>query len=550
MNTNNPQSRLWLCKTDLENDYKNTLTFSSLDAQRNYFIGNPLDPTDFGVSTKSYTEFTYLRLEQFIKVNDFIEDIDTNNYLVLINDSKYYYYFITSMEYIDDSTTRINIELDVMQTYFFDIEYKNTFVEREHVTDDTVGKHTIPEGLETGEYIIGTSGVLDLNPAVFEEQSIVMAVTLDPDFFPDIDTIYYGGCYSGTVYLEFSGVNLGQAGIFIKALNHLGKLDAITSIFMLPTFTLDVTGYQFSLGSVTVTCNLVDSTQDAFEYSISIGAKPTTLGTYTPRNKKLLTSDYNFLLLDNGSGGVKKYNYEDFDTTGTQGVLFFDHISSPSPSGSVMYAPRYYKNNTQNLVESFAGAKFPMCSWSSDPYTNWLTQTGINRAFGYGKDLGQILLGTGALALGGVNPAVATFGATQLGMGIGSALNDITNNVQQKKEHQIAPNELSGNESLGDVAFAHYRCIPKFYQMHIKEEYAKICDKYFDMFGYKVNMLKTPNIHTRKYWNYIKTNSCNFTGNIPQTYMDKIKSIFDTGITFWHDPSKMFDYSQTNSILS
>ena len=533
---------------NLDNTYSNVLNYSESDMLSLMTSQSHL----------MYQNDTY----SFLREQDNQIDVEVpysvclqSNYLAFQNpnySSKWFFAFIKDVKMTSEKNTTIYYEIDVFTTWFNSLTVKPCFVQREHVNDDTVGLHTVPEGLETGDYIVGTSGVLDLNPSVFEEQSIVMAVTLDPDFFPDIYTVYYGGCYSGTVYIEFSGVNLGQAGIFIKALNHLGKLDLITSIFMLPTFTLDVTGYQFSLGSVTVTCNLVDSTQDAFEYSIPIGNKPTTLGSYTPKNKKLLTGDYNFLLLDNGSGGVKKYNYEYFNTSGTQGLLYFDHISSPSPSGSVMYAPRYYKNKTQNLVESFAGAKFPMCSWASDPYTNWLTQSGINRAFGYGKDLGQILLGTGALALGGVNPAIGAYGATQLGLGIGSALNDITNNVQQKKEHQIAPNELSGNESLGDVAFAHFRCIPKYYQMHIREEYCKIIDDFFSRFGYQINRVKTPNITGRTYWNYVKIGAGEDigNGNIPNKFKDTLNQIFINGTTIWHSHDNIGNFNLNNTIVS
>ena len=39
---------------------------------------------------------------------------------------------------------------------WFDITFKQCFVEREHVNDDTFGKHTVPEGLEYGEYIVNT----------------------------------------------------------------------------------------------------------------------------------------------------------------------------------------------------------------------------------------------------------------------------------------------------------------------------------------------------------------------------------------------------------
>ena len=31
---------------------------------------------------------------------------------------------------------------------------KPSFIEREHVSDDTIGIHTVPEGLETGPYTV------------------------------------------------------------------------------------------------------------------------------------------------------------------------------------------------------------------------------------------------------------------------------------------------------------------------------------------------------------------------------------------------------------
>ena len=48
----------------------------------------------------------------------------------------------------------VEIETDVWQSWMFDITFKNSFIEREHVNDDTFGLHTVPEGLDTGEYII------------------------------------------------------------------------------------------------------------------------------------------------------------------------------------------------------------------------------------------------------------------------------------------------------------------------------------------------------------------------------------------------------------
>ena len=47
----------------------------------------------------------------------------------------------------------IKLITDTFMTWQNDIVYKPSFIEREHVSDDTIGKHTIPENVETGEFI-------------------------------------------------------------------------------------------------------------------------------------------------------------------------------------------------------------------------------------------------------------------------------------------------------------------------------------------------------------------------------------------------------------
>ena len=85
-----------------------------------------------------------------------------------------------------------------------------------------------------------------------------------------------------------------------------------------------------------------------------------------------------------------------------------------------------------------------------------------------------------------------------------------------------------------------------FYKMSIKQEYAKIIDDFFSMYGYKVNEVKIPNVTGRQNWNYVKTIDCNLLGDIPQEDMQTIKNMFDNGITLWHNKDTFLDYSQNN----
>lgn len=85
--------------------------------------------------------------------------------------------------------------------------------------------------------------------------------------------------------------------------------------------------------------------------------------------------------------------------------------------------------------------------------------------------------------------------------------------------------------------------------MSIKEEFARIIDDFFSMFGYKTNKVKIPNLTGRQNWNYIKTIDCNITGNLPQQDLQEIKDMFNNGLTIWHNTSTFLDYSQSNNIV-
>ena len=142
-----PEGEIYLCKTPLENDYKNQLTFQNATKQNEYFVS---------CIFKTLDDYTYIKHDNIIKVGFNIDEIINCNYLFYRNKgftNKIYYCFITNMEYVNENCTAITFETDVWQTYQFNIVYNPCFVEREHVNDDTIGKNTIPEGVELGEYV-------------------------------------------------------------------------------------------------------------------------------------------------------------------------------------------------------------------------------------------------------------------------------------------------------------------------------------------------------------------------------------------------------------
>lgn len=113
----------------------------------------------------------------------------------------------------------------------------------------------------------------------------------------------------------------------------------------------------------------------------------------------------------------------------------------------------------------------------------------------------------------------------------------------------MTPPQAKGNVNAGDIAYSDRQYQFTFRKMSVKSEYARIIDDYFSAFGYKVNRFKVPNVTGRTNWNYVKTIGANIEGNIPQSDMDEIKTMFDSGITIWHNTSTYLDYSQSNNIV-
>ena len=133
--------------------------------------------------------------------------------------------------------------------------------------------------------------------------------------------------------------------------------------------------------------------------------------------------------------------------------------------------------------------------------------------------------------------------------GIMSLASDTANIMQQIKEAKLTPPQAEGNVATGDIGFASGRSKFTFRKMSIKAEYAQMIDKYFSAFGYRINLFKVPNRTGRLNWNYVKTVGCNVEGNIPQGDLQEIKTMFDSGVTLWHNPSTYLDYSQNNNIV-
>lgn len=527
-----PNTDVILLKVPLEISEDHQLTFANATAQFNYFNGL--------TGKLTLDKFTYARKDGVLRVPYGYDDVISYNYVMYKNTSygnKWFYAFITGAEYLNDGATALSIKTDVFQTYQFDLTYKKCLIEREHTNDDSFGSNTVPEGLETGEAV--RMGGQDFT---WTEFYLAFQVTELISNMADGSTggRVYDGIYNGLIVVLVD--SYPTADLLVAAYDDAGKRDAIVSCFYVPK-SMVASPYTDSgviLHGTSCTIYFPNPSSSGYSFAAVNVTRPTTLDGYTPKNNKMFTKEFCYLYATNYVGGDAIYAFEDFrDAYGNVGTAQFQAVGTICQGCSIKVLPTTgYKWGKDGYLYGNGGfayalpvAKLPLCSWNSDYYTNWVTQNSVNFATETPLSIAR------GFASGGI-----------IG-GITSLLGAASDIVNRQYEASLVPNQAKGNVGTGDVNFSNGRFFT-VYAMTIKAEYARICDEFLSTFGYKTNRVKIPNITGRRNWNFVKTVGCYITADIPQEDLQEIKSMFDKGITLWHNPLTFLDYSQTNDIIS
>ena len=557
-----PDTNIRLLKCPLQLDNKNQITFSNATSQYNYFSSLPYLEVE-----ASY----YQRKDSSIYYPDIFDNLVEYNYCMYQNSNysnKWYYAFITDMEYISDSCTRIEIDTDVFQTWQHDLDYKQSFVVREHTNDDTIGENLVEEDLNTGE-VITAATIGDYTGYNITGAWIGVLCDYDPEIDAQVTGCLpvTGATFSTRLYLFEYAVykdNIAHGALmdfihFIRYVTEKKGADQIRDCFMIPNLAVDTT----NLREVTISYNVQfhwdindTITWTNFKYftpkSSTMTSRVTTrpvpkpygaFTDYTPKNNKCYTWPYCFLRVTNNIGNVRDYRWEDFPDASPE----FKTALTISVGMSGLLFPANYKGVTDNVDEGLPLSKYPSVNWSTDAYTNWLTQQGVNIPMNI---LGS-LIGVGGSSANIISAQPQEKQNTKASI-VGTLNNfagEVMSEIKNFHAAAIAPN-IGANTNNGDVAFASGYNGLLYQYMRIKREQLIIVDNYFTMFGYKTNKLKVPNINGRSNWNYVETREVNILADIPERDLETIKNMFNNGITLWHTTSHFLDYSQNNTIVS
>lgn len=508
----------------LDPRYEHTLYWGTIERQNNYF------GTSGGKLVHRFTDFSYLRKERSVKIPVHLEELDdTINYCAMRNNGgKWRYYFVLDKVYKSQSTCELIVELDVMQTYQFDWNIPACFVEREHVDNDTPGEHLVEEGLELGDLIVNDGSAIHtplLELMIVIQSSVAMIAGDNVSLGDPVRGAMMGGVYSG---FRLYCVPATDAGVQIletclSQLDALGKTDGIQSMWMYPRYLIDYV----NTGSICPIRGMLH-----IEWT---GQKISTLDGYTPRNKKLLTYPFCYIYVYNNSGQGAKYRNEFFsDATPTLRIG-----GSLGNDGVVRLVPANYRGYAHDNESGISLSGYPTCAWNQDLYKIWMAQNANTQAL-HLEQAGVQGVASGAAGL--VSLFTGNLGGAASGaMGVVNSYYAQKEIMAQRSDKDVQPPQSRGvqssscNIALGIQSFT-------LSLMTVRNDYARRLDSYFDMYGYQVNMVKTPNMENRPLWNFVKTSGCVVLGNIDAADRRKIGAIFDNGVTLWKAPETMYRY--------
>ena len=505
----------------LDNSYDHTIYFSTPAQQLSYFQGL----TKYTLSNQSYQRVNKGSMRVAYKA----EDLYDCNYLMFQNSSfgnKWFYAFIKSVEYVNNVTSEITFEIDVMQTWFFDCEIKPCFVERNHVLDDTPFTWFAKEPFAPSDYMVGITGDND-TPEVWlghmDTFGLSAYITVVATKVPNTDIgqgKVYSGIYSGLWYYSVPVSDYQSINDLIETLDNIGSGNAIVGIYMSP-YPVTENGFSREVDTL-----IINKTNKNF-------------GGYTIKNNKLLQYPFVRIKVKSTDGNEMELKPELINGNTLQGTLWFSTSLPPT----ITFTPKY-GNVVRNWDYAIQYSENPQCAWSSDVYANWQAQNLVAQTMNKISAIGNLASAGATLA---VAPTAGAASVLASGKAIQSGAS-ATSPWAQEYQMSVLPGKLGGTPNSGSVNYAFNRVGFEAWAYRAFPYEARMFDEYFDRYGYAINEIRTPNRTGRPHWCYLKTRDIGITGSVPTDDMDKIKTIYNNGITFWNNGNELGDYSLDNTI--
>lgn len=514
----------FLTNVPIDEDYQNSIDFLDETAQKEYFLG--LVPM--------YTMQGATRVRDgVISVSASSDSLLSCNYLMFQNldfYAKWFYAFITNVEYVNNNMCNVYYMIDDVQTWMFDTELEECFVEREHTTTDRMFEHLVDENIKISEYVNNNTEVRN---KTYKALSAVLFVSeiydseYEPPFKP-VGTIPCFGNFGAVFSFKFDVLNddgtwnkneIDDLSAIVNLYVENNKTDAIVSMIMFPT-ELIADGYE-----VTPPVDHLD---------IVNYTSGRTLNGYTPKNKKLYNSP--FCIIEFGtSDGQKDHLQPEYINDDCR----LNILANVSANASLLIVPSHYKNDRGAWDKQISFECFPQCAVSVDGYLAWQASGGLTK---------QYMNMVNSVISGGFNTvgAIATENPIGAGSSIANMGASIANSIVEIDIAKTLPAIIRGSNNTNALPIHQYIRIYLRDKCGNKDVLESV-DNYFTMFGYKVNKVKKPSRRNRPHYTYVKTKGCKIRGGAPADAINRLQTIYDNGIRFWVDADEVGKYSEIDN---
>ena len=353
--------------------YNNVMDFDTINEQTTYFLNK---------SKLTFEDLTHQRVNNnMINLEVAYEDLYDVNYMMFQNDKipgKWFYAFITKYDFVSPNVTRISYQIDVYQTWLFDMAWQSTYVEREHTKrfnqDGTPVINTIEEDLNYGsdyrtvykrkcnndniiwlvaitkqpiEIITGSTSASSGHVAHIDSP---LSYTLCP---LDLDgpMVYMNGKVNGSLYLT----SLGESEATVGQLVSLFYTAYVPFSYTLNTSTNNVVVNDSNVHLVDKTSSGIGAFYSYYgdgdwlpqNYLISNDMYSNILPEY--EESKLLMYPYTVIELTDMQGNTATLKPQNFDSK----QLSFDVMACISAQPKTAIYPHGYLGNTSGNVIDF-----------------------------------------------------------------------------------------------------------------------------------------------------------------------------------------------------
>lgn len=484
------------------------------------------------------SDFSYIGSSRLIRYNGNAEDIVASgcDYVAWRNTNfsdKWWFGYVENVIYVNPNMTHIQISVDVIATFIYDIDLGSQFCKRMITPTDGIAEWLDDENLPCPEYVYHNWNhpvITGVAGGRLDDFAVAVA-----GFGLDIPVASFDGLpYSGNIDI-FS--NPGDLYTTLMDYNN-NEEASVYSVYAIPKFAVGGDGKLFSQsltwGDVTVSKIVYGGAFPAIT--------PADQSAWTANNYKMYTYPFNCLYVTNNNGNSAYFKYEYFDDQQPKFLCACNHVFPITPR---IYPVNYEgsESNRRGINDNYAFdlGDMPQIGYMGNGYDAWISSHGTAMRM---EMVGAIL-----------QTALSYYAAGQGGEGVAAVTNTVTSTaLSQIARHQMAqhtpPRSLSNNVAhnsfmtIGDTGTYG----PTFAQATIPQHVAKQYDDYLSIYGYAVNRVMPINLFgdRRPLFNYYETQNAHISANIPMIYARQIEQLFNEGIRFWYNPAKIGDFSDAN----